>query len=80
MTNEVMKMEIKLNKKSNTLSLTGQGEMVFTRLKDGNKTAITMICDGAKSSVSNMYLVNLKGKTRVGRFISALKHVWILAR
>nr|DAU67842.1 MAG TPA: hypothetical protein [Caudoviricetes sp.] len=73
-------MEIKLNKKSNTLSLTGQGEMVFTRLKDGNKTAITMICDGAKSSVSNMYLVNLKGKTRVGRFISALKHVWILAR
>lgn len=75
-----MKMEIKLNKESNMLSLTGQGEMVFTRLKNGNETAITMICDGAKSSVSNMYLVNLKGKTRVGRFLSALKHVWILAR
>ena len=73
-------MKIELNKESNTLSLTGQGEMVFTSLKNGNETAITMICDGAESSVSNMYLVNLKGKTRVGRFLSALKHLWILAR
>lgn len=73
-------MKIELNKENNTLSLTGQGEMVFTGLKNGNKNAITMICDGAKSSVSNMYLVNLKGKTRVGRFLYALKHVWILAR
>ncbi len=73
-------MEIKLNKESNMISLTGHGEMVFTRLKDGNKNAITMICDGAKCSVSNMYLVNLEGKTSVGRFLSALKHVWILAR
>lgn len=73
-------MKIELNKERNTLSLTGQGEMVFTRLKNGNKNAITMICDGAKASVSNMYLVNLEGKTRVGRFLSALKHVWILAR
>lgn len=73
-------MEIKLNKESNTLSLTGQGEIVLTRLRNGNKNAITMICDGAKCSVSNMYLVNLERKTRVGRFLSALKHVWILAK
>ena len=75
-----MKMKIELNKESNMLSITGQGEMVFARLKNENEAAITMICDGAKSSVSNMYLVNLKGKTRVGRFLYALKHVWILAR
>lgn len=73
-------MKIELNKENNTLSLTGQGEMVLTRLKNGNETAITMICDGEKASVSNMYLVNLERKTRVGRFLSALKHVWILAR
>lgn len=73
-------MKIELNKESNMLSITGQGEMVFTRIKNENEAAITMICDGAKSSVQNMYLVNLKGKTRVGRFLYALKHLWILAR
>lgn len=73
-------MKIELNKESNMLSITGQGEMVFTRIKNENEAAITMICDGAKSSVQNMYLVNLKWKTRVGRFLYALKHLWILAR
>ena len=73
-------MKIELNKESNMLSITGQGEMVFTRIKNENEAAITMICDGAKSSVQNMYLVNLKWKTRVGRFLYALKHLLILAR
>lgn len=61
-------MKIELNKESNALSLTGQGDMVLTGLKNGNETTITMICDGAKSSVSNMYLVNLKGKQGLGDF------------
>lgn len=73
-------MKIELNKENNMLSLEGQGEIVLTRLPEEYPIGITMMCDGAKSSVSNMYLVNLKGKTRVGRFISALKHVWVLAR
>ncbi|EMZ6900026.1 hypothetical protein K0A21_23375 [Salmonella enterica subsp. enterica serovar Reading] len=73
-------MKIELNKENDMLSLEGQGEIVLTRLTKENPIGITMKCDGAKPSVSNMYLVNLKGKTRVGRFLYALKHVWILAR
>lgn len=73
-------MKIEINKENNTLTLEGQGEIVLTRLTKKNPTAITIMCGGAKSSVQNMYMVNLKGKTRVGRFLYALKRVWILAR
>lgn len=73
-------MKIELNKENDMLSIEGQGEIVLTRLTKENPIGITMKCDGAKSSVSNMYMVNLKGRTRVGRFLSALKHVWVIAK
>lgn len=69
-------MEIKLEKSENKLSLTGQGELIITRLTDDNNCGITMLCDGAQAHVSFMYLVNAKGKTRIGRFLYVLKHVW----
>lgn len=61
-------MKIELNKENDMLSLEGRGEIVLTRLPEEYPIGITMMCDGAKASVSNMYLVNLKGKQGLADF------------
>ncbi|MDU7405653.1 MAG: hypothetical protein E7L15_17575 [Citrobacter portucalensis] len=69
-------MEVKLEKEKDKLSLTGQGELIITNLKNDGDAGITMLCDGAFASVQYMYVANARGRTRIGRFFSVIKHVW----